>query len=534
MNKKLFSWKALAGLALLVAMGMTSCKNTTEVDPNDPYNIKTPTKPGVVSGSADLNINATVPSDVIAQFNSWWGGLNNDQKKVYTDKSQFTVFIKSSMKLDGSKLTVPNIWSDAKGKIVNIICNGGFTDADKKPLDIAANGPVGALVTFAFPGGAFDVNMDAAQVMTQFSSEAGATINNLTGTVGSGNNKLTLGTGATVAAWDAAGEAAVNGGSITALVVRGTDPNCQKNKQPKAGGVEVRNIVVASNTTITMPSDGGSSLDKITVRGGAKATLVNNEKNSAGARFEFFVSTIEGVKDKGSVVSFNGAADGLKNVTSMSNIEISNGAAVNIGKNIFDNVKVSDPATVTASVSNVNFASTLTTEFKAVDTTIAFAGCTFSSAMTPKNSVPEKEIGLTTKTVYQWNAKTSLWEEVDVANGKTVDAAILAQDATGVEVSADDVTVTAGSITKGADKVGSHKWFTLVKVWKTAQNPNAIIGFDTKCKNAAGKVVDNANIGTAIDFTGLTPNTVWFKVKFGDVLCKMAQSGTTWIAVPEQ
>ena len=29
MNKKLFSWKALAGLALLVAMGMTSCKNTS-------------------------------------------------------------------------------------------------------------------------------------------------------------------------------------------------------------------------------------------------------------------------------------------------------------------------------------------------------------------------------------------------------------------------------------------------------------------------------------------------------------------------
>ena len=29
MNKKLFSWKALAGLALLVAMGMTSCKNIT-------------------------------------------------------------------------------------------------------------------------------------------------------------------------------------------------------------------------------------------------------------------------------------------------------------------------------------------------------------------------------------------------------------------------------------------------------------------------------------------------------------------------
>ena len=36
MNKKLFSWKALAGLALLVAMGLTSCKQGTEIDPEDP------------------------------------------------------------------------------------------------------------------------------------------------------------------------------------------------------------------------------------------------------------------------------------------------------------------------------------------------------------------------------------------------------------------------------------------------------------------------------------------------------------------
>ena len=45
MNKKLFSWKALAGLALLVAMGLTSCKQATEVDPNDPYNTQKPTQP---------------------------------------------------------------------------------------------------------------------------------------------------------------------------------------------------------------------------------------------------------------------------------------------------------------------------------------------------------------------------------------------------------------------------------------------------------------------------------------------------------
>lgn len=40
--------EAGAGLALLVAMGMTSCKNTTEVDPNDPYNVNMPAQPGIL------------------------------------------------------------------------------------------------------------------------------------------------------------------------------------------------------------------------------------------------------------------------------------------------------------------------------------------------------------------------------------------------------------------------------------------------------------------------------------------------------
>ena len=45
MNKKLFSWKALAGLALLVAMGLTSCKqdNPVEIDESGSYVI--PSKP---------------------------------------------------------------------------------------------------------------------------------------------------------------------------------------------------------------------------------------------------------------------------------------------------------------------------------------------------------------------------------------------------------------------------------------------------------------------------------------------------------
>ena len=74
MNKKLFSWKALAGLALLVAMGMTSCKNTTEVDPNDPYNTTKPVKPGTsTAGDADLTFTLTNASggDLTSLWNAW-------------------------------------------------------------------------------------------------------------------------------------------------------------------------------------------------------------------------------------------------------------------------------------------------------------------------------------------------------------------------------------------------------------------------------------------------------------------------------
>ena len=71
MNKKLFSWKALAGLALLVAVGLTSCKQGTEVDPNDPYNTKTPTQPGTSTKGGDLVFTITKSSDITSLWASY-------------------------------------------------------------------------------------------------------------------------------------------------------------------------------------------------------------------------------------------------------------------------------------------------------------------------------------------------------------------------------------------------------------------------------------------------------------------------------
>ena len=121
MNKKLFSWKALAGLALLVAVGLTSCKQGTEVDPNDPYNTKTPTQPGIsIKGSADVTITVIASGDLAAQ----WAKLDSKTVEKLREQSTLNVLVKSgSYKLDGGVLQLPNFFAGAKattGKVVNV------------------------------------------------------------------------------------------------------------------------------------------------------------------------------------------------------------------------------------------------------------------------------------------------------------------------------------------------------------------------------------------------------------------------------
>ena len=63
MNKKLFSWKALAGLALLVAMGLTSCKQDNAVTFDENGNYVVPTKP-VTPTVSGTTVKAKLPSEI--------------------------------------------------------------------------------------------------------------------------------------------------------------------------------------------------------------------------------------------------------------------------------------------------------------------------------------------------------------------------------------------------------------------------------------------------------------------------------------
>ena len=239
MNKKLFSWKALAGLALLVAMGMTSCKNSTEVDPNDPTGIKTPTQPSIsTKGAADVTITITKAGDLATQ----WAKLDANKVKELREKTTLNVAINNAgYKLEGAVIALPNFFNGADngatGKIVNVTFNNGFQNAgynlsqaeypltgagdlnaDKKQfLYLNTDKLAGNQVNFFFPAGDFDLNLETTKVQTTLNSEAGANIGILNAQAGASKSALYINSGVAVKAINlTTGDVKVNGGTLVA------------------------------------------------------------------------------------------------------------------------------------------------------------------------------------------------------------------------------------------------------------------------------------------------------------------------------
>ena len=246
MNKKLFSWKALAGLALLVAMGMTSCKNNTEVDPNDPYNVKTPTQPGIsTKGAADVTITITKAGDLAAQ----WAKLDAKTVKELREKTTLNVAINNAgYKLEGAAIALPNFFSGADngatGKVVNVTFNNGFqnagyglslaeyaataagdVNADKKQyLYLNTDKLAGNQVNFYFPAQNFDLRLETTKVQTSLNSESEANIGILTAQAAEDKSALKINSGVAVKAISLPlGDVIVNGGSLAAKLADATD-----------------------------------------------------------------------------------------------------------------------------------------------------------------------------------------------------------------------------------------------------------------------------------------------------------------------
>ena len=525
MNKKLFSWKALAGLALLVAMGMTSCKNTTEVDPNDPYNTKTPVKPGVVpGGTADLTINAAVPSDVKAQFDAWWAGLDATKKKTYTDKSEFTINVKSAVKLDGSTVTVPTIWSPSTGKVVNVVFSGAFTDADKKALAIDADLVSGGLVNVVLPAGTVNVNLKALLAQSSLASAAGTTIGTLDANVGAGKNGVSLKDGIVVNGYKkTAGDVALNGGAIVAIVTDGDVAADAKDKGIKiSDGVYVKSVIATGN--ITVDAKGYQlPLDKITIAEGKEVTLANTSGDAAwqGNNGQPYVAEIAGLGDTGAKIKIAGA-DALKNMTAVSNVEIL-GAAVDlkVTKDMFTKTKFSTQSVVlsAASMTGSTFATTngITINVDAVDKSYSFASVDFGTNKIKMVNTAKKSIGTSKTQWFQWDATTSAWVEIESESKVSAANKTLQPEALSFTTD-DDIKMTGTTpSTELAKKLAGKYWFSITTNYDVAiagGDMHTVVAFDDKCK-LSGKGLEPGTLQNVFSAVA-----TWFQPMFNGVQLK--------------
>ena len=269
MNKKLFSWKALAGLALLVAMGLTSCKQSTEVDPNDPYNTQKPTQPGVTEkGTADLTFTIKEAGDL----NTLWKNYDNAKKTELMKKTTIIVDVnfKDFEIKAGETLVIPNFFNTVANSNLTVRLNGNFKNADKQVFNLDCSTNLkGALVNIVLPAQAFDLNLNSAGTRANLSS-AGATLGTLfTNADLNKNNALSINGGVIVKGIDVTSKGAVlvSGGTIEALITNKTITAVNK-KGFQIGNQEVyTNNLIANAAAVNVTTDKDTPLGDITISG---------------------------------------------------------------------------------------------------------------------------------------------------------------------------------------------------------------------------------------------------------------------------
>jgi len=523
MNKKLFSWKALAGLALLVAMGLTSCNNNTVVDPNDPYNTTKPTQPSTSTKGGDLVFTVTKTADLA----SLWASYDATKKAELMKKTTLNIVINSgSYKLDGATLQLPKFFNTTANSVLNLTFNGNFQDADKQPLVLDASTNLsGAKVNIVVPGQAFNMTLDAANVAATLASEGAATIGTFKATANANkNNALSINNGVTVNGINDASTGAilVNGGAINALIVNAA-PTFVTKKGFKVGSEDTYVTSLIINTTgLTITNDKDTPLGDITINKNMDVTLGSTDGK---------VNSVVGTKaSEGKLTVANGSA--LGNIAVVKNVTVNNADATSdfaVKSDIFEGVKLNDDANITAtSVKNVEFGGNVNINYDADNKKYALAGCKFSTTNWINISGGIKKTTTPTKKTYQWDINNNKWVEVTAA------APITAANAgdTGIEVSSNDVAVdNTGAITKGADKIGTHKVFTIVTEEAVYLQPEGCALTLDKCTYGSDAINDT-NINTVLTWvSGVDPT--WLAVSVDGAAYTWRKGSGWWILVKE-
>ena len=522
MNKKLFSWKALAGLALLVAMGMTSCKNTTEVDPNDPYNTKIPTKPSATVKDANVNVTITKTSDFAAQ---WSSQVTSAVLTELAKKNEITIEIKcGAYELDGAALDLPAIWANANGKTLNVIFSGAFKKAEKD-LVVTTSKVAGAVVNFTLPATKFGFNLDASSVVANLASE-GATLDKFTAKANTGKNGTTIGSGVNVAAIIPQGGDFI--GTVNAVYYKDVNPVIVSKK-----GININqtteNIVknLIAEGTVTVAQDNDTELGDIVVLKGGKLTV--------GAIKA--IKSITGTKPAETELTLASASDVAK-IGSIKNMKITNTATINFDKATIDNVEFAGPVELaTTTINNATFDSDVTVNVDGDNKTYTFSGVSFSNASTIYMQSTQKQSTSKTTQTYYWDIAASKWVLID---GTTVKENIYAADKqVKTEVSQESTNIkysvdAAGALNDELKKAVSATTNTIVITTISYETlaPKGIVVALNKCKQGGADV--NGEFLTQLFGQKSRVAACWFKVSVDGVSYVWKEAADGWYVLVKE
>ena len=351
MNKKLFSWKALAGLALLVAMGLTSCKQDTVVDPTDPYNTTKPVKPGTsTAGDADLTFTITnATGGDLATLWANWKANNADAAAALMKKTEVTIGLNfANYKLDGTEIAIPQFVTTTDGSVVNLVV-AGFAEA-KKALNLNTKNLAGAEVNITLPATEFEMVLTCTTSKVTLKGDA-STLKTLKATASTNAKKaLTVGDGVTVKGIDMTG-ALAGTDNVEAKLISANE-GLVKGKGAQVGSEEVyvKGLILTANAKVTGASE--TALKNVIVNEGVTLTL--GDKKSE-------IASIKGLGDitdatKRSSVNFAGDADDFSKISALENVYITSATATKVSDfSIFENVVFNTDVVLHTNAANTKF-----------------------------------------------------------------------------------------------------------------------------------------------------------------------------------
>ena len=424
MNKKLFSWKALAGLALLVAVGLTSCKQGTEVDPNDPYGTTKPVKPGTsTAGDADLTFTITnATGGDLATLWSNWKANNKDAATALMKKTEVTIGLNfANYKLDGNEIAIPQFVTTTEGSIINLVVEG-FAEA-KKALNLSTKNLTGAEVNITLPSTTFDMVLDGTASKVTLKG-SGASLTTLKATASTNKKKaLTIADGVTVKGINMTG-ALAGTDNVEAKLISAAEALVEgKGAQVGSEEVFVKSLIVTANATVSGAAK--TALKNVTVNEGITATL--GDKKSE-------IAAVKGLGDitdatKRSVLKLAGDEDDFSKLGALENVYIQGSGVAKITDfSIFENVIFNTNVDLHTSAANTKFLKLISASIDEDVNNMSFTNVDFGTNSSIKVFGTNKVNKNSLIRMYQYDLSTETYARVTDDDSDNLTAANKKQD----------------------------------------------------------------------------------------------------------